>query len=255
MHKKTLIFWLLSLVWIPLSGVFAEGTVQSLETDPRAKVVAFDPNQIYVLNTHYLISTDIILGEDETVNLNDVHLGDASAWDIAISRNHLYLKAKKLDASGNLSVISNRYAYHFVLSVSDKEHDSLAETLFLKFVYPTRSHDEKKLALEMVSLPSDICLNSHKYNLQYSFTGDKEQAPLRICDDGLFTYFKFRAKVDLPAIFMVLPNRKEEVVNYRMEKNYMVVERIAKAFTLRSGNVVTSIYNDKYIGDWEKVKK
>lgn len=255
MFKRQLFLWFLFLMALPLQWALAEGTVQSLKTDSRAKVVAFDPNQIYAVKTHYLISTDIILGEEETINLSDVHLGDASAWDIAISRNHLYLKAKKLDAGGNLSVVSNRYAYHFVLSVADAEHNPLAETLFLKFIYPARCQDEKRLALEIVSLPSDICANSHKYNLQYSFTGDKEQSPLRVCDDGLFTYFKFREKVDLPAIFMVLPDRQEEVVNYRMEKDYMVVERIAKSFTLRNGAVVTSVYNDKYIGDWSKVKK
>lgn len=255
MFKRQLFLWLLLLMILPLQGVFAEGTVQSLKTDLRAKVVAFDPNQIYAVKAHYLISTDIILGEEETINPSDVHLGDASAWDIAISHNHLYLKAKKLDAGGNLSVVSNRYAYHFVLSVADAAHNPLAATLFLKFIYPLHDQDEKKLALALVSLPADICTHSHKYNLQYSFTGDKVQAPLRVCDDGLFTYFKFREKTDLPAIFRVLPDRQEEVVNYRMEKDYMVVERMAKAFTLRNGTTVTSVYNDKYIGDWSKVKK
>jgi type IV secretion system protein VirB9 len=256
MFKKSFVLLGSFLILLLLmQEALAEGTVQSLQTDVRAKVVAFDPNQIYAIKAHYLVSTDIILGEDETVNVSDVHLGDASAWDIAISRNHLYLKAKKFDAGGNLSVVSNRYAYHFVLSVADKEHDPLADTLFLKFIYPARGLDEKKLALEMVSLPKDLCTHSHKYNLQYSFTGDKEQAPLRVCDDGLFTYFKFRGKIDLPAIFMVLPNKQEEVVNYRMEKEYMVVERTAKAFTLRNGSTVTSVYNDKTIGDWDNVKK
>ncbi|MCE3237825.1 MAG: virB9 [Gammaproteobacteria bacterium] len=246
------LFWIIIL---RTQDGLTEGTIQALQTDTRAKVVAFDPNQIYAIKAHYLVSTDIILGEDEIVNAGDVHLGDASAWDIAISRNHLYLKAKKFDASGNLSIVSNRYAYHFMLSVADKEQDPSADTLFLKFIYPSHNLAEKKLALEMVSLPSDLCTHSHKYNLQYSFTGDKEQAPLRACDDGLFTYFKFREKIDLPAIFMVLPNMQEEVVNYRMEKDYMVVERTAKAFTLRNGSTVTSIYNDKYIADWHKVKK
>jgi type IV secretion system protein VirB9 len=109
--------------------------------------------------------------------------------------------------------------------------------------------------LEMVTLPNDLCKDPSKYNLQYSFTGDAEQAPVRACDDGIFTYLQFRKHIDLPAIFMVLPDRKEEVVNYRMQGDYMVVERMAKAFTLRNGNVVTSVYNDKYIGDWQNVSK
>jgi type IV secretion system protein VirB9 len=138
--------------------------------------------------------------------------------------------------------------------VSEKSDDSDDQTLFLTFTYPTHGNDERKLALQLIKVPSDICRDPCKYNVQYSFTGDKEQAPIQACDDGLFTYFKFRKHIDLPAVFIVLPDRKEEVVNYRMENGYLVVERIAKAFTLRNGDTVTSVYNDKYIGDWSKVR-
>jgi type IV secretion system protein VirB9 len=242
------------LVMVVCQSVMAEGVVHSLETDTRAKMVAFNPNQIYSVKAHYLVSTDIIFGEDEMVNGDDIHLGDASAWDVQANRNHLYLKAKKLDAGGNLSVTTNKYAYHFILSVSESELNSSDQTLFIKFMYPTHGVDERKLALQMTNVPNDICQDKSKYNLQYSFTGDKEQAPIRACDDGIFTYLKFRKHIELPAIFFVMPNREETVVNYRIENGYVVVERIGKAFSLRNGDVVTSVYNDKYIGDWKKVK-
>ncbi len=232
----------------------AEGVVQSLTTDPRAKVVSFNPNQVYPLKASYLVSTDIIFGSDENVNADDIHLGDASSWDVQTNRNHLYIKAKKLDAAGNLNVTTNKYAYHFVLNVSDPASHAGDEVLFMKFLYPTHGSDERHLALEMATVPKDTCLDKSKYNMQYSFTGDCEQAPVRACDDGIFTYFKFKPHVELPAIFMVLPDRKETVVNYRIENGYVVVERIGKAFTLRNGDVITSVYNDKYIGDWQSVK-
>ncbi|MBV9575093.1 MAG: TrbG/VirB9 family P-type conjugative transfer protein, partial [Gammaproteobacteria bacterium] len=206
------------------------------------------------LDTHYLISTDVIFGKDEFLSAGDCHLGDASSWDIQTSRNHLFIKAKKLDAGGNLTVTTNKYTYHFVLSVSGASLDSRDQTLSLNFTYPNHGDNERKLALELINVPADICQDKSKYNLQYSYTGNREQAPIRACDDGLFTYLKFRKQIDLPAVFMVLPDRREEVVNYRMENGYLVIERIAKAFTLRSGNTVTSVYNDKYLCDWYKVK-
>lgn len=251
--KAILLFTLLTISLV-CSVVFAEGTVHSYETDTRAKMVSFNPNQIYPIRAHYLVSTDIIFGRDEIINADDIHLGDSSSWDIQASRNHLYIKAKKLDASGNLSVTTNKYAYHFTLSVSEAPLNSSDQTIFIKFLYPTHGSDERKLALQMASVPNDICRDPSKYNLQYSYTGDCEQAPIRACDDGIFTYFKFRKQVELPAIFLVLPDRKEAVVNYRVEDGYVVVERLGKAFTLRNGDVVTSVYNDKYIGDWHKVK-
>jgi len=249
--SKIIKYLLLFLIYTPL---YAEIVAHSLETDPRAKITSFNPNQIYKINTHYLVSTDIIFGEDEIVNTDGVHLGDASAWDIQTNKNHLYVKAKKLDAAGNLSVLTNKYSYHFVLAASDSAIDSHEQTLFLKFIYPNHDRGERHLALQMAQVPHDICLDKAKYNLQYSYTGNAEQAPIKACDDGLFTYFRFRKQVELPAIFIVLANRKETVVNYRIENGYVVLERIAKAFTLRNGEVITSVYNDKYIGDWHKVK-
>jgi len=253
MLKKSIYILFIGILFNTVA--YAEATIQPLKTDARAKLVGFNPNQIYSLKTHYLVSTDVILGGDEIINVNDIHLGDAASWDVQANNNHLYIKAKKVDAAGNLSVTTNKYSYHFILGVTDAPIDSNDQTLFLRFVYPTHGNDEKKLALEMVTVAKDICANPHHYNMQYSYTGDAEQAPLKACDDGIFTYFKFRRHVDLPAIFMVLPDRKEEAVNYRIEGGYMVVERLAKAFTFRNGEVVTSVYNDKYIGDWNKVKK
>lgn len=237
-----------------VQAVFAEAIINSFRADSRAKVVAYSPNQVYHLKTHYLVSTDIIFGKDEVVGSGDYHLGDASSWDIQASRNHLFVKAKKLDAGGNLNVTTNKYSYHFMLSVSEAPSGSGQQTLFLTFTYPNHGENERRLALQIINVPSDICEDKRKYNLQYSYTGDREQAPVQACDDGLFTYLKFRKQIDLPAVFMVLPDRREEVVNYRMENGYLVIERIAKAFTLRSGATVTSVYNDKYICDWDKVK-
>jgi type IV secretion system protein VirB9 len=252
MRNFTVRLIILALLLIS-QATFAEGILIPLKTDERAKMVSFNPNQIYVIKTHYLVSTDIILGEDEMINGDDIHLGDSSSWDVQVNRNHLYIKAQKMDAGGNLSITTNKYAYHFILSASDISMDSSEQTLLVKFIYPTHGSAERKLALQMASVAKDICVNKAKYNLQYSYTGDSEQAPIQACDDGIFTYFKFRHQIELPAIFMVLPDRQEQVVNYRVEQGYVVVERIAKAFTLRNGDIVTSIYNDKYIGDWKYV--
>lgn len=247
---------LLVVLWSCLfsSGVRAEAILHPLDTDHRAKMVSYNPNQIYSIKAHYLMSTDVIFGDDEVINGDDVHLGDADSWDVQAYKNHLYIKAKKLDAGGNLSVTTSKYSYHFLLSATDAPVSSDDQTLFIKFTYPTHGADERKLALQMASVPNDTCRDRSKYNMQYSYTGDAEQAPIRACDDGIFTYLKFKPQTELPAIFYVLPDRKEAVVNYRIENGYVVVERIGKAFSLRNGDTVTTVYNDKYIGDWKSVR-
>jgi hypothetical protein len=39
-----------------------------------------------------------------------------------------------------------------------------------------------------------------------------------------------------------------------MQGKYLVVNAVAKQFTLRDGDYVTSVYNDFVIGDWKEVR-
>ncbi len=81
------------------------------------------------------------------------------------------------------------------------------------------------------------------YNFNYTLTGSREIAPLRVFDDGEFTYMQFKALTDLPAIFLVGKDKQESVVNYRVEGPYVVIERIASQFSLRHGSDVACVYN------------
>ena len=74
-------------------------------------------------------------------------------------------------------------------------------------------------------------------------TGAREIAPIRVFDDGEFTYMQFRALTDLPAIFLVDKDKQESVVNYRIEGPYVVIERIGSQFSLRHGNEVACVFN------------
>ena len=74
MLKRVCLIAVLNLLATPV--LYAEAAIHSLKADARAKVAAYNPNQVYHLRTHYLVSTDIIFGQDEWVG--DYHLGDAS---------------------------------------------------------------------------------------------------------------------------------------------------------------------------------
>ncbi len=223
--------------------------------DPRVKIIAYHEGQVINIHEHYLVSTDFQFGDDEIINR--VFLGDSSSWDEQHINNHVLVKAKKLNAASNMMVLTNKYTYHFMLTVSQAPIESNDQVVLVKFIYPQEKLAEKKSLAQMRALiapPKNVC-NSQRYNTMYSFTGNQEQAPLVACDDGVFTYLKFRRSVDLPAIFTVDATKHESVVNYRMQGNYVVVEKVAKELTLRNGQTVTAIYNDRAIGDWAKVKE
>lgn len=94
-----------------------------------------------------------------------------------------------------------------------------------------------------------------KLNWKYSFTGSRALAPIEAFDNGQFTYFKFKTNGmnHHPTVFIVDKKRNETLVNYHMQGGYMVINSVAKQFTLRDGAYVTSVYNDYAIGDWQNI--
>ena len=83
------------------------------------------------------------------------------------------------------------------------------------------------------------------YNFKYSMTGlAKHIEPELVLDDGEFTYFKFpKINSELPAIFYINPDHEETLVNHRSVGEYVVVERVADQFILRSGEDHIMVWN------------
>ncbi len=84
--------------------------------------------------------------------------------------------------------------------------------------------------------------------------------PSIIFDDGRFTYLKFPKASEVPAVFAVDANGEEIRVAFHAERlladpqapdagvesDYLVMRRVARAFTLRLGDLVAEIINDKF---------
>jgi type IV secretion system protein VirB9 len=87
-----------------------------------------------------------------------------------------------------------------------------------------------------------------KYNFNYTITGNEEIAPIKILDDGEFTYLQFRnMNAEMPAIFAVDDDLKEYVINYRILEEKLptvVIEKVYKKLTLRSSKKITCVFNE-----------
>jgi len=70
--------------------------------------------------------------------------------------------------------------------------------------------------------------------------------PVSVADDGVKTFFEFSGEI--PGIFAVKPDGSETLVNYRREASYIVVDKVSRQWTLRSGSVVTCVFNMKLTG-------
>ena len=86
-----------------------------------------------------------------------------------------------------------------------------------------------------------------------------EIAPVRVFDNGRFTYFKFPNNREIPAVYSVYRDDpddddavQEAVVNSHIENGYLIVHGVYPEFRLRSGNGVVGVYNETYFGGGRK---
>lgn len=239
--NKTIVTTLILLAGFNAS--FAASVPRGVAADHRVKVVHYDANNVVVLHGRYGYQTQITFAPNETVQ--GVSIGDSMAWLAVPVQQHLFIKPVA-ESKTNMTVLTNIRSYNFQLD-SDV---NAAPTYQLQFTYSDGGYDAIGAANAVATFDPE------KINWKYSFTGDRENVPSAAFDNGQFTYFKFKTDgmSHLPSVFIVDKNRNETLVNYHMQGDYMVINSVAKQFTLRDGDNVTSVYNDFAIGDWASIK-
>ena len=70
--------------------------------------------------------------------------------------------------------------------------------------------------------------------------------PTLVFDDGRFTYLRFPNNREVPAVFHVLGDGSETLVNARMEGDLLVVDRVSRRLMLRAGSAVVGVWNDAF---------
>lgn len=216
---------------------------RTLPTDQRIRTYIYDPNEVFKFTGHYKFQSSIEFSPDEQIAT--VSLGDSLAWQISPSGNRMFIKPVEPDATTNMTVITNRRIYQFELhaeEAADINDEGL--TFAARFQYPADVVGGNIRRFETDFEP-DIEAEPEKYNFNYTISGSEMIAPLKIFDDGEFTYFEFRDKnVDIPAFFLVDVEGAESVINYHIAGKYVVIERVANQFTLRHGPDVACVFNE-----------
>ena len=86
-------------------------------------------------------------------------------------------------------------------------------------------------------------------NSNYSIAEGKDSqdiVPTLVFDDGRFTYLRFPNNREVPAVFHVLGDGSETVVNARMEGDLLVVDRVSRRLMLRAGSAVVGVWNEAF---------
>jgi type IV secretion system protein VirB9 len=259
---------------LALVGLIAAGVAVAAEpADPRLRELIYDPHAVVTVPVKRGIVTLVVLDPDEAITEVAAGLGgDCSkteaAWCIAAQPGgrNVFVKAKSAaSAPNNLAVITDRrtHSFRFVV-LADTDPKSPVYRLMVKA--PPRPTPSAPLALRdaapLIALPALPVMPSPRdviaerlqakpqvVNTRYSIAeGDSSQdiVPSLVFDDGRFTYFRFPGNREVPAVFHVLGDGTETLVNARMEDDLLVVDRVSRRLMLRAGSAVVGVWNESF---------
>ena len=190
--------------------------------------------------------TDIALQEgEELVGPGPVAAGDTVRWIIgdtmsgagASRRVHILVKPTRPDIMTNLVINTNRRTYHLELRATPATYMA-----GVSWSYPQdelialRAAEAERARVAPVAGGIDFAA----LNFAYRITGDKMAwRPQRVFDDGRQIFVEFAASVgvgEMPPLFILGKKNAAELVNYRVQGRYMIVDRLFDRAELRLGS-------------------
>lgn len=246
---KFSVLFIFIMIMLPISS-HAMQESRPLPGDHRLRVITYNPNVMHHYVGYYNYQASILLEQGEEVQTLSMG-GDPSTWQIVPSGNRIFIKPiadDPADAKLNALLITNKRIYHLILEAAEvgplgiDDPNLVFET---RFLYPDSTGTEVVKQFNTKSKDIPDLSEPEKYNFNYTISGSEEIAPMRVFDDGEFTYVQFSKKnADLPAFFMVDSEGKEALINFRSVDDYIIIERVISQFTLRNGNDTACIFNE-----------
>lgn len=201
--------------------------------------------------------TDIVLEPGETLaGTGPVAAGDTVRWVIGDTESgtgegrcvHILVKPTRPDLRTNLVVNTDRRTYHLELRATPQ-----AYMASVSWRYPQdallavrwSAADAAASAARHASDTERTGVDLDHLDFRYRISGPHPSwRPLHVFDDGRQTFIEFPANVaqgDLPPLFVIGADGKSaELVNYRVQGQHMVVDRLFQAAELRIGDAHTA---------------
>jgi len=190
--------------------------------------------------------TDIALQDGEQlVGAGPVAAGDTVRWIVGdtvsgsgpTTRVHILVKPTRPDLATNLVINTDRRTYHLELRATAATYMAS-----VSWTYPQDALIalQGRNATAAAAAPVATGLDLSALNFRYRIDGDKVPwRPARAFDDGRQVFIEFPAGIaqgEMPPLFVTSAAGTAELVNYRVQGRYMVVDRLFAAAELRLGD-------------------
>ncbi|MGN8135228.1 P-type conjugative transfer protein TrbG [Paraburkholderia sp. 22099] len=208
---------------------FSDGALYQVYTSPgRVTVISLQSGEELVT---------VAAGDTVQWIVGDTASGSGTGRRVAVM-----VKPVRAGIMTNLVITTNRRTYLLELTSTAK-----AWMASVSWEYPK----DQMLALQAQAQAADAVapaaegLSLDQLHFRYAITGDSPPwKPVRAFDDGQHVYIQFPAGIaqgELPPLFVVGPDGKGELVNYRFRAPYDIVDRLFGAAELRLGGAKAAV--------------
>lgn len=199
--------------------------------------------QVYAAPGHV---TDITLQPGETLaGAGPVAAGDTARWIIGdtlsgagdAQRVHILAKPIRPDLVTNLVINTNRRTYHIELRATAATYMASVSWSYPQDELIALQRQNAQIAAK-TPIATDV--NLAALNFSYSIEGDSPTwRPVRAFDDGRQAYIEFPRSIaqdEMPPVFILGESGSTELVNYRVQDRFMVLDRLFTIAELRLGD-------------------
>ncbi|MGY3621575.1 P-type conjugative transfer protein TrbG [Bradyrhizobium sp. USDA 10063] len=202
------------------------------------QVFSYSPGALYQIYAAPGQITDVALEPGEQlVGSGPVAAGDTVRWVVGDTesgsgdtrRVHIMVKPTRPSIETNLIINTDRRTYLIELRSREKPYmPSVA------WFYP-QDRGVRRRALPPAPIIPDLPARRYRYAIE----GDSPPwRPVNAYDDGRKVYIEFSPGIgqgEMPPLFVIGPEGKTELVNYRAYRNILIVDRLFAAAELKLG--------------------
>ena len=229
--------------------------VQPQDYANSAMVYDYDRDFVYELYCQPFRMSDVTLqpGEEavEPPFISDSErwmLGAGVSYEDSVAVQHIYVKPTAAGLTASLIINTNRRVYHIILRsysniympiVRWRYHSREMPQNFYKNPIPQNTAAVTQTDDDYTHM-ADPRFLSFNYKITYGVLRKPRWLPVRAYDDGQKTYITFPDMVltmEMPAVF----ENRDEVVNYRVNKNVMIIDKLIERVTIRLGDRIATV--------------
>jgi len=203
------------------------------------QIFPFSPGALYQIYASPGQITDIALEPGEQLTgTGPISAGDTLRWVVGDTesgsgdtrRVHIMVKPTRPAIETNLVLNTDRRTYLIELRSREKAYmPSVA------WFYPENRAGRAAAALPPSPIVPEPSLRHYRYTIEGD---DPPWRPIAAYDDGRKVYIEFSPGIvqgEMPPLFVIGPDDKPEIVNYRAYRNVLIVDRLFAAAELRLG--------------------